>query len=114
MTQEMRELLDEEINTALEAKDNERLLRVMARYHKATGDCQAKTSDRVKHLVEVSNATASDVKNLTSAVTTMQTLANSYRDERERKKGALIIARILWAVASGLLAVLTFIWGKSF
>lgn len=112
MTQEMRELLDEEINSALEAKDNERLLRVMARYHKATGDCQAKTSDRVKKLVEDSNTIRTHVEGLSASVGALQTVASGYKTEVERRKGAMILARALWVVATALASVIAYIIGK--
>ena len=50
MTLEMQEMLEEEMESAEEANDKERIQRVMVRATLALVDCQRKTSERVKSL----------------------------------------------------------------
>lgn len=50
MTLEMQEMLEEEMASAEEANDKERIQRVMVRATLALVDCQRKTSERVKKL----------------------------------------------------------------
>lgn len=53
MTAEMQKILDSELDDAMEANDEPRIMRVSARILSALMDCQRKTAERVKdHLVE--------------------------------------------------------------
>jgi hypothetical protein len=62
MTKELKETLDEEIKEALESGDEGRINRCTARYVRAIGDCNYKTSDRVKSLVNDLGVVSTQIK----------------------------------------------------
>lgn len=64
MTQELKMILDKEISDALESNDEGRINRCTARYIQAIGDCQQKTSDRVKATVKTVDSINRDISEI--------------------------------------------------
>lgn len=72
MTKELKETLDEEIKDALESGDEARINRCTARYVRAIGDCNYKTSDRVKGLVSNIDAISTNLEKLSTDLEPMK------------------------------------------
>lgn len=62
MTKEMQELIDRELNAALESDDAKLVERALINSQRALIDCQRKTAERVKDLVARADATSQRVK----------------------------------------------------
>lgn len=72
MTKDLKDILDKEITDALDSNDEGRIFRCTARYIQAIGDCQYKTSDRVKNIKTMCENTQIDVKQLRDEITPMK------------------------------------------
>ena len=79
MTKELKETLDDEIKDALESGDEARINRCTARYIRAIGDCNYKTSDRVKTLVNEVNNIGNTIKTLSSDLEPMKKSHNKFQ-----------------------------------
>ena len=80
MTKELKETLDDEIKDALESGDEARINRCTARYVRAIGDCNYKTSDRVKTLVTEINTIGSTIKTLSQDLEPMKKSHNKFKN----------------------------------
>lgn len=79
MTKELKETLDDEIKDALESGDEARINRCTARYVRAIGDCNYKTSDRVKTLVNEVNNIGNTIKTLSNDLEPMKKSHNKFQ-----------------------------------
>lgn len=113
MTQEMKQILDEEIETAIESGDENRLRRVMARYIMAIGDCQYKTSNRVKSVKDTVEDVQTDIGHIKEEIKPMKESHLKYQAELQQRKGAKWAIRIVWGVATTLAAAVAFIVGRA-
>lgn len=112
MTIEQKEMLDEEIETAMNSHDEDRLRRVMARYIMAIGDCQYKTSNRMKSVKETTETVQVDVKHIKEEIKPMKKSHEQYQAELQQRKGAAWAIRIVWVGASALAAIAAFVIGR--
>ena len=69
MTQEMKELIDRELDAALESGDAKLIDRAVINAHKAVADCQLKTAERVKIIAADHPVLVEDVKEIKALVT---------------------------------------------
>ena len=70
MTKEMQELLDRELDTALESGDPKLVDRALINSQKALADCQLKTAERVKLIAADHPVLVNDVKEIKDLVST--------------------------------------------
>lgn len=112
MTIEQKEMLDEEIETAMESGDENRLRRVMARYIMAIGDCQHKTSNRVKSVKDTIEEVQEDVSHIKEEIKPMKKSHNRYTAECEQRKGAMWAIRIIWGLVGVVVSIGAFILGR--
>lgn len=75
MTKEMKELIDRELDAALESGDAKAVDRALINAQKAVADCQLKTSERVKVIAEDHPVLVSDVKEIKALVATAKRTA---------------------------------------
>ena len=68
MTKEMKELIDRDLEAALESGDPRAVDRAVINAQKAVADCQLKTSERVKVIAEDHPALVKDVKEIKAIV----------------------------------------------
>lgn len=113
MTIEQKEMLDEEIETAMESGDENRLRRVMARYIMAIGDCQHKTSNRVKSVKSTVEDVQVDVAHIKSEMQPLKESRDLYMAECEQRKGAMWATRLIWVIVSACSSVGAFIIGRA-
>ena len=69
MTQEMKELIDRELDDALESGDAKLIDRAVINAHKVVADCQLKTAERVKIIAADHPVLLEDVKEIKALVT---------------------------------------------
>ena len=69
MTKEMQELLNRELDAALEAGDAKLVDRALINSQKALADCQLKTAERVKTIAADHPVLVEDVKEIKALVT---------------------------------------------
>ena len=69
MTQEMKELIDRELDDALDSGDAKLLDRAIINAHKVVTDCQLKTAERVKIIAADHPVLLADVKEIKAPVT---------------------------------------------
>lgn len=69
MTQEMKELIDHELNAALESGDAKLVDRALINSQRALADCQLKTAERVKTIAADHPVLVEDVKEIKALVT---------------------------------------------
>lgn len=112
MTIEQKEMLDEEIETAMASGDENRLRRVMARYIMAIGDCQHKTSNRVKSVKDTVEDMQEDVSHIKEEIKPMKKSHERYTAECEQRKGAMWAIRIIWGIVGVGASVGAFILGR--
>lgn len=112
MTEEQKNILDEEIESAMESRDEDRLRRVMARYIMAIGDCQYKSGDRLKSVKATAESTQADVRHIKEEIKPMKKSHEQYQAELQQRKGAAWAIRIIWVGASALAAVAAFVIGR--
>lgn len=112
MTQEMKEVLDKEVEDAMESQDEARLRRCMARYIMAIGDCQYKTSARVKSVKTTVEGVQEDVGHIKDEMGPMKESHLLYRAEREQRKGVVWAIRLMWLLLCAAAAVGAFILGR--
>lgn len=99
MTIEQKEMLDEEIESAMASQDEPRLRRVMARYIMAIGDCQYKTSDRVKSVKASVEDVSEDIKHIKEEIRPMKKSHEQYQADRAERRGATQMLQLIkWAV----------------
>ena len=113
MTIEQKEMLDEEIETAMESGDENSLRRVMARYIMAIGDCQYKTSNRVKSVKGTVEDVLVDVMHIKAEMQPLKASHDLYMAECEQRKGVMWAARLIWVIVSACASVGAFILGRS-
>ena len=68
MTKEMKELIDRELDAALESGDTAAVDRAIVNAMKASNDCQYKTGDRMKVIAADHPILVNDVKEIKSLV----------------------------------------------
>lgn len=98
MTAEMHEVLDREVADAVESGDNARIMRCMARYMTAMGDCQYKTADRVKSV-------KASVEHIREELIPLKASQRLYFEERMMRKGAAWAVRLMWGALAAAAAV---------
>lgn len=113
MTIEQKEMLDGEIKTAMESGDENRLRRVMARYIMAIGDCQYKTSNRVKSVKSTVEDVQVDVTHIKAEMQPLKASHDLYMAECEQRKGAMWATRLMWVIVSACASVGAFVLGKA-
>ena len=69
MTKEMQELIDRELNAALESGDAKLVDRALINSQRALADCQLKTAERVKTIAADHPVLVEDVKEIKALVT---------------------------------------------
>ena len=69
MTQEMKELIDRELDAALESGDPKQIDRAVINAQKSVADCQLKTAERVKIIAADHPVLVEDVKEIKALVT---------------------------------------------
>lgn len=69
MTKEMKELIDRELDAALESGDAKQIDRAVINAQKAVADCQLKTAERVKVIALDHPVLVQDVKEIKQLVT---------------------------------------------
>lgn len=69
MTKEMKELIDRELDAALESGDAKQIDRAVINAQKAVADCQLKTAERVKVIALDHPVLVADVKEIKQLVT---------------------------------------------
>ena len=69
MTQEMKELIDRELDAALESGDAKLVDRALINSQRALADCQLKTAERVKTIAADHPVLVEDVKEIKALVT---------------------------------------------
>ena len=112
MTEELKSVLDKEIKDAMESHDEARLRRCMARYIMAIGDCQYKTSNRVKSVKSTIEGVQEDVGHIKEEIIPMKESHILYTAEREQRKGAVWIIRLIWFIVCTLASIGAFIAGR--
>lgn len=70
MTKEMKELIDRELDAALESGDAKQIDRAVINAQKAVADCQLKTAERVKVIALDHPVLVADVKEIKNLVST--------------------------------------------
>ncbi len=68
MTKEMKELIDRELDAALESGDAKQIDRAVINAQKAVADCQLKTAERVKVIAADHPVLIADVKEIKQLV----------------------------------------------
>ena len=68
MTKEMKELIDRELEAALESGDSKAVDRALINAQKAVADCQLKTAERVKVIASDHPVLVNDVKEIKAIV----------------------------------------------
>lgn len=106
MTEELRATLDREMEDALETKDPLAIARAQSNATKALCDCQMKTSDRVKKIMEDHDNLVADAKHTRKTVDELSTdtktiksvisqLKQEHRDVKMKFSGAKLMLVIL-------------------
>lgn len=86
MTQELKTILDKELSDALESNDEGRINRCTARYIQAIGDCQQKTSDRVKATVKSVDSINKDISAIKTTLIPMEKSQKRFEELLFEKK----------------------------
>jgi chromosome segregation ATPase len=84
----------------------------MARYIMAIGDCQHKTSNRVKSVKDTVEEVQEDISHIKEEIKPMKKSHNRYTAEREQRKGAMRAIRIIWGIVGVGASVGAFILGR--
>jgi len=90
MTQELKNLLDAEMEAALESGDTDRIRDAVAHSTKALCDCQMKTADRVKVIASDHPALVNDVKEIKQLI-----------KEGKRKVWEIAASALKWILLGG-------------
>lgn len=90
MTQELKNLLDAEMEAALESGDTDRIRDAVAHSTKALCDCQMKTADRVKVIASDHPVLVNDVKEIKQLI-----------KEGKRKVWEIAASALKWILLGG-------------
>ena len=90
MTQEMKELIDRELDAALEAGDAKLVDRALINSQKALADCQLKTAKRVKIIADDHPVLVEDVKEIKALVSAAR-----------RKAWDIGLSALKWIIVGG-------------
>lgn len=110
MTREQQEMIDREYNEAVAANDDKRILRAIGHATISMVDCQRKTADRVKDLVEKDRTIEDDIENMKYDITRVTKIVKEehgpvvteYKEGKLRAHGAVLLLKILgWVAAAG-------------
>ena len=99
MTQELQETLDKEIDEAIASNDDARIRRCTARYVKAIGDCQKKSSDRIKTIVQ-------SVSTIETSIEPMKESHKQFQEMLVEKKAMIKIFKWLKWFLAGVIGVI--------
>lgn len=113
MTAELKEILDTEVDEAIASGDVDRQRRVTARYLKAIGDCNFKTSNRVKSIKETVEDLQNDVTDVKQDIVSLKKTQRQYSNECERRVGAVMLWRFIWAALCAGATVGAFFLGRA-
>ena len=90
MTKEMKELIDRELDAALNSDDPKQIDRAVINAQKAVADCQLKTAERVKVIAADHPVLVADVKEIKELVSTAK-----------RKAWDIGLSAVKWIVVGG-------------
>ena len=90
MTKEMQELIDRDLNAALESGDAKLVERALINSQRALADCQLKTAERVKTIAADHPVMVKDVKEIKALVTAAR-----------RKAWDIGLSALKWIVVGG-------------
>lgn len=90
MTQEMKELIDRELNAALESGDAKLVDRALINAQKAVADCQLKTAKRIKTIAADHPVLVEDVKEIKALV-----------QKAKRQFYSVALSAVKWIVVGG-------------
>lgn len=90
MTKEMQELIDRELNAALESGDAKLVDRALINSQRALADCQLKTAERVKTIAADHPVLVEDVKEIKALVTAAR-----------RKAWDIGLSALKWIIVGG-------------
>ena len=90
MTKEMQELIDRDLNAALESGDAKIVERALINSQRALADCQLKTAERVKTIAADHPVMVEDVKEIKALVTAAR-----------RKAWDIGLSALKWIVVGG-------------
>lgn len=90
MTKEMQQLIDRELNAALESGDAKLVERALINSQRALADCQLKTAERVKSIAADHPVMVEDVKEIKALVTAAR-----------RKAWDIGLSALKWIVVGG-------------
>lgn len=90
MTKEMQELIDRELNAALESGDAKLVDRALINSQRALADCQLKTAERVKTIAADHPVLVEDVKEIKALVSAAR-----------RKAWDIGLSALKWIVVGG-------------
>lgn len=106
MTQELQETLDKEIDDAVESNDEGRIRRCTARYVKAIGDCQKKSSDRIKAIVASVNTIETNVVKLSTEIAPMKKSHEQFQEMMIEKRAMFKLLKWLKWIAAAVVGVI--------
>lgn len=86
MTHELKMILDKEISDALESNDEGRINRCTARYIQAIGDCQQKTSDRVKSIKSTTERNEQAISEIKTELSPLKSSCDQFQSIMLEKK----------------------------
>lgn len=110
MTREQQEMIDREYTEALQANDDKRILRAIGHATISLVDCQRKTSDRVKDMIERDRTFENSLEDLRHDLRRVKKTVNEdhepviteYREGKLKASGAVLLLKILgWVAAVG-------------
>ena len=110
MTREQQEMIDREYTEALQANDDKRILRAIGHATLSLVDCQRKTSDRVKDMIERDRTFENSLEDLKHDLRRVKKTVNEdhepviteYREGKLKASGAVLLLKILgWVAAVG-------------
>lgn len=90
MTKEMQELIDRELNAALESGDAKLVDRALINSQRALADCQLKTAERVKTIAADHPVLVEDVKEIKALVSAAR-----------RKAWDIGLSALKWIIVGG-------------
>lgn len=110
MTREQQEMIDREYTEALQANDDKRILRAIGHATISLVDCQRKTSDRVKDMIERDRTFENSLEDLRHDLRRVKKTVNEdhepviteYREGKLKASGAVLLLKVLgWVAAVG-------------
>lgn len=109
MTIEQQEMIDREYKDALRANDDQRILRAIGNATISLVDCQRKTSDRVKELIEKDHTFENDLEDMRHDLRRVKHVVNEehgpvvkeFQEGKLRASGAVLFLKIVgWMAAT--------------